>query len=149
MANGPMDYSFVPSQGFGSQNFQAPQAGGGYFGGQGSGGQDYLMNYGGPQTAIPQPGFDTVGMLQNIGQGVGAFQSLASIYGMFKQLGMQKKAFKFAREGTKRNFNASATAYNSEVARRHEINSNYAANRGEDYGSLANYSAGKTVAQWT
>jgi hypothetical protein len=145
-----VDYSFQPSQGPGSSNYQMPQSPS-YFGGQGSGGQNYLMNYGGPQTGMnpTAPATDWAGRFQNISEGVGAFQSLASIYGMFQQLGMAKKAFKFEREGTKRNFNASATAYNSQVARRHRINENYESNRGNDYESLESYSAGKTVPEWT
>ena len=53
--------------------------------------------------------------MQGITQGLGAFTSLANLYGMFKNLSFQKKAFKFAQEGTKRNFNAQATGFNNQV----------------------------------
>ena len=50
-----------------------------------------------------------------ITQGLGAFTSLANLYGMFKNQKLQKKAFAFSQEGTKRNFNASATGFNNQV----------------------------------
>ena len=82
-----------------------------------------------------------------IGQGLGGLSSLAQIYGMFQALGLQKKAFKFAQEGTKRNFNASATGFNNEITRRENVRQSLAAsNPSTDYGSLQNY--GK-VEKWT
>lgn len=84
-----------------------------------------------------------------VSQGLGAFQSLASIYGMFQNLGLQKKAFKFAREGTKRNFNAQATAFNNAVASKETARRNYAANNNQDYDSLYAYGTGQKIEKWT
>jgi hypothetical protein len=61
------------------------------------------------------PGMDLSQTLGGIGQGLTAFSSLANLYGMFKNLSFQKKAFRFAQEGTKRNFNANAQAFNNEI----------------------------------
>lgn len=88
-------------------------------------------------------------MMQNFSQGVGAFTSLAQIYGMFQSLGLQKKAFKFAQEGTKRNFNAQATAYNDAVASKETARRASTADRGQDYNSLYAYGTGEKVAKWT
>jgi hypothetical protein len=112
---GGMDYSQpfeIP--GFG---YQQPSMDGGIFGGAGA-------NYLGSGVASPVTNAGTglngwfqnnQSMVQGIGQGLGAFTSLANLYGMFKNLSFQKKAFKFAQEGTKRNFNASAKAFNNEI----------------------------------
>jgi len=95
------------------------------------------------------PGMDFAGGMQNFSQGVGAFTSLAQIYGMFQSLGLQKKAFKFAQEGTKRNFNAQATAYNDAVASKETARRASTADRGQDYSSLYAYGTGEKVAKWT
>jgi hypothetical protein len=87
--------------------------------------------------------------MQGITQGLGAFTSLAQIYGMFQNLGLQKRAFKFAREGTKRNFNAQATAYNESVASKETARQASAAARGQDYNSLYAYGTGQKVDNWT
>lgn len=79
-----------------------------------------------------------------VSQGIGGLTSLAQIYGMFQSLGLQKKAFKFGQEGTKRNFNAQATGFNNEVQRREGAEAAYAAQN--QYGSLQSY--GK-VDKWT
>lgn len=82
-----------------------------------------------------------------VGQGIGGLTSLAQIYGMFQSMGLQKKAFKFGQEGTKRNFNASATGFNNEVIRRENVSQKYAsANPSADYGSLQSYGR---VDKWT
>lgn len=90
-------------------------------------------------------GFDWGGIGQGVTQGLGGLTSLAQIYGMFQNLGLQKKAFKFAQEGTKRNFNASATGFNNEVNRRGNSEAAYAA-QNPGYGSLTEY--GK-VEKWS
>lgn len=119
-------------------------------------GMDYgtLGQYGG-NVQLPGSGGDGGGFnwgmnpesMGMIGQGLGGLTSLAQIYGMFQNLGMQKKAFKFAREGTKRNFNASATAFNNSITQRENANTAYqAANPSGQYGSLQSY--GK-VDKWT
>jgi len=87
--------------------------------------------------------------LQGITQGLGAFTSLAQIYGMFQNLGLQKKAFKFAREGTKRNFNAQATAFNESVASKETARRAYAEANGQDYNSMYAYGTGEKVEKWT
>lgn len=113
--------------------------------------QYYAMgNYGNPaQTGTG--GFDW-GMnpqsFQAIGQGLGAFQSLASIYGMFQNLGLQKKAFKFAQEGTKRNFNAQATAFNEESASQETARRAYASANNQDYNSMYAYGTGQKIDKW-
>lgn len=86
--------------------------------------------------------------MQGIGQGLGAFTSLAQLYGMFKNLGFQKKAFKFAQEGTKRNFNAQAQGFNNEVENRHDAERTYAQSQGNDFESLASYSGRRSVKEW-
>jgi len=88
-------------------------------------------------------------MLQGISQGLGAFTSLAQIYGMFQNLGLQKKAFKFAREGTKRNFNAQATAFNEASASKETARRAYAEANGQDYNSMYAYGTGKKIENWT
>ena len=102
----------------------------------GQGGQNSLPQMGGVGQGT---GFDWGGVGQGITQGLGGLTSLAQIYGMFQNLGLQKKAFKFAREGTKRNFNASATGFNNEVQRREGAAQAYAQQNGGDYASLQNY----------
>jgi len=89
------------------------------------------------------------GMFQNISQGLGAFTSLAQIYGMFQNLGLQKRAFKFAQEGTKRNFNAQATAYNEAVASKETARHAAAARNGQDYNSMYAYGTGQKVDKWS
>jgi len=88
---------------------------------QGSG-IPYAPQFGGfgamqPQVASPTGwgGMDFSQKMEAVGQGLGAFTSLANLYGMFKNLSFQKKAFKFAQEGTKKNFNANAQAFNNAV----------------------------------
>jgi hypothetical protein len=95
------------------------------------------------------PGMDFAGGMQTFGQAAGAFTSLAQIYGMFKSLGLQKKAFKFAQEGTKRNFNAQATAYNEQVARHETAGRNYAAGNNLNYDAMHQYGTGQKVEKWT
>lgn len=92
-------------------------------------------------------GFWNSDMFDKIGQGLGGLSSLAQIYGMFQSLGLQKKAFRFAQEGTKRNFNASATGFNNEIVRRERLaTAQQASNPSSDYSNLASY--GK-VDKWT
>lgn len=95
------------------------------------------------------PGMGASNLFQGISQGLGAFTSLAQIYGMFQSLGLQKKAFKFAQEGTKRNFNAQATAYNDAVASKETARHAYAAANNQDYGSLYQYGTGQKIEKWT
>ena len=110
--------------------------------------QGYGMPGGGPTT----PGFQW-GMnpesFQMGSQVLGGLTSLAQIYGMFQSLGLQKKAFKFAQEGTKRNFNAQATAYNDAVASKETARRASTASRGQDYNSLYSYGTGEKVEKWT
>lgn len=94
-------------------------------------------------------GTNAPGMFQNITQGLGAFTALAQLYGMFQNLGLQKKAFKFGQEGTKRNFNAQATAYNESVASKETARQAHAANNGLDYGAMYKYGTGEKVEKWT
>jgi hypothetical protein len=112
---------------------------------------DFMANYGvnagaglPQQTSIFGPG-----MFQNISQGVGAFSALAQLYGMFQSLGLQKKAFKFAQEGTKRNFNANATAFNNAVASKETARHAYADASGQDFSQMYAYGTGQTVDKWT
>jgi hypothetical protein len=99
------------------------------------------------QNLVAQQDTNWPGILGGISQGLGGLTSLAQIYGMFQNLGLQKKAFKFAQEGTKRNFNASATGFNNEITRRENLASAYgAANPSGDYGSLQSYGR---VDKWT
>ena len=77
-------------------------------------GPDFGQNFGGGSTNNSFFGANQSTM-QNITQGLGAFTSLANLYGMFKNLKLQNKAFKFGQEGTKRNFNANATGFNNQV----------------------------------
>jgi hypothetical protein len=82
-----------------------------------------------------------------VGQGLQGLTSLAQIYGMFKNLGLQKKAFKFAQEGTKRNFNAQATGFNNQVIKGENVQSRVAAsNPSADFSSLQGYGQ---VEKWT
>lgn len=82
-----------------------------------------------------------------VGQGLKGLTSLAQIYGMFQSLGLQKKAFRFGQEGTKRNFNAAATGFNNEITRRENLAGAYIAeNPRGDYSSIQSY--GK-VDKWT
>lgn len=90
--------------------------------------------------------FDWSGLGQGVTQGLGGLTSLAQIYGMFQNLGLQKKAFKFAQQGTKRNFNASATGFNNEVQRREGASAAYAQQNGGDLSSLQSYGR---VEKWT
>lgn len=80
---------------------------------------------------------------------LGGLTGLAQLYGMFQNLGMQKKAFKFAREGTKRNFNAQATAYNEAVASKETARRAYASQNNQDYSSMYGYGTGQKVEKWT
>lgn len=103
----------------------------------GQGGQNSLPNFGGANQGT---GFDWAGLGQGVSQGMGGLTSLAQIYGMFQNLGLQKKAFKFAREGTKRNFNASATGFNNSVMGRENAMSAYQqANPTGNYDNMQNY----------
>lgn len=142
------DYNYQPSQGPGSTNYLTPGASNGALPGVGSSYLDSMANYGlpgGGDTA----GMFGPGMFQGISQGLGAFTSLAQIYGMFQSLGLQKKAFKFAQEGTKRNFNAEATAYNEAVASKETARHASATANGQDYGSMYAYGTGQKVDKWT
>jgi len=144
---------FQPTQGPGSFNYQPINSGYtdpvGSGGLPGSGAQylNSLANYGGPAVDANQ-GILGPELFQNISQGVGAFTSLAQIYGMFQSLGLQKKAFKFAQEGTKRNFNAQATAYNETIASKETARRAYATANGQDYNSLYAYGTGQRVNKW-
>ena len=138
------NYAFQPTAGPGALNYQpqgSPSANG------------YNSPFGAtPGGPNPGGGFqwgmnpESFGM---VSQGIGAFTSLAQIYGMFQSLGLQKKAFKFAQEGTKRNFNAQATAYNDAVASKETARRASTADRGQDYSSLYAYGTGEKVAKWT
>lgn len=148
------DYSYQPTQGPGSMNYlpgtnmvDANQSFSGILPGVGGSYLDSMANYGNPTAQAPNP--LGPGMFQNISQGLGAFTSLAQIYGMFQNLGLQKKAFKFAQEGTKRNFNAQATAYNESVASKETARQASAAAQGQDYNSLYAYGTGQKVDKWT
>lgn len=114
-------------------------------------GLESLSTYGQPNVTannlVPQT--DYANMFQGISQGLGAFTSLAQIYGMFQSLGLQKKAFKFAQEGTKRNFNAQATAYNEAVASKETARHAAAARNNQDYNSMYAYGTGQKVDKWT
>ena len=102
------------------------------------------------QMPAQQPqGLNVPGMFQGISQGLGAFTSLAQVYGMIQNLGLQKKAFKVSEEGTKRNFNASATAYNDAVASKETARNAYANANGQDYNSFYKYGTGKTIDKWS
>ena len=98
---------------------------------------------------LQQHGTPGYGIFQNVMQGAGALGTLAQIYGMFQNLGLQKKAFKFAQEGTKRNFNAQATAFNENVASKETARHAYAAASGQDYNSIYSYGTGQKVEKWT
>jgi hypothetical protein len=92
------------------------------------------------QDATQAGNFDWSGLMGNVGKGIGGLTSLAQLYGMFQNLGLQKKAFKFAQEGTKRNFNAQATGYNNQVIGRENAMSAYnTANPSADYGAMQSY----------
>lgn len=123
-----------------NSNF-APDVWGGVPFQPGQGGVNSIASYG---QAGQGTGFDWAGLGQGVSQGLGGLTSLAQIYGMFQNLGLQKKAFKFAQEGTKRNFNASATGFNNEIQRRQGAEAAYAAQN--EYGSLQQYG---TVDKWT
>ena len=145
--NNPM-IAYQPTQGPGSYNYQVPTSGGNsVLPGVGSSYLDSMAQYGGSPGNTP--GMDWNGLFGNINQGVGAFTALASLYGMFQNLGMQKKAFKFHQEGTKRNFNAQATAYNEAVASKETARHAQAAANGQDYGSMYAYGTGAKVDKWT
>jgi hypothetical protein len=68
---------------------------------------------------------------------------------MFQSLGLQKKAFKFAQEGTKRNFNAQATAFNETQASKETARRASASAQGQDYNSLYGFGTGQKVEKWT
>jgi hypothetical protein len=144
----PQQFYSQPTAGLGANNFQSiPPLGSGGLGGVGS---SYL-NSTAPGGGGP-PGstfFDSTSTMGKLGEGLGAFTSLAQLYGMFQSLGLQKKAFKFAQEGTKRNFNAQATAYNESIANRETSNRAYTAASGGNYDSLYAYGTGQKVAKWT
>lgn len=153
MANSPYNQTgMMPS-------WMPPPPGGGYGAMQNYGsGIPFASEYGGfgefPAQAnaafdAANPGAANPGMFQNISQGLGAFTSLAQIYGMFQSLGLQKKAFKFAQEGTKRNFNAQATAYNEAVGSKETARHAYANANNQDYGSMYAYGTGQKVDKWT
>jgi hypothetical protein len=93
---------------------------------------------------------DWAGRLGMVSEGLGMATSLANIYGMFQSLGLQKKAFKFAQEGTKRNFNAQATGFNNAVEDRRVNREAYAAaNPNTDYSSLGGYGGLTPIQEWT
>ena len=150
------DYSFQPTQGPGSTNYQpinpfnTDPVGSGGLGGTGAQYLQSMAQYGNPAAAGGgfQWGFNPESF-QMGSQLLGGLTSLASLYGMFQNLGLQKKAFKFAQEGTKRNFNAQATAYNEAVASKETARRASAATNGQDYGSLYAYGTGQKVEKWT
>lgn len=156
MANGPFDYSQQPLQGPGSFNYQPPtnlvaanQAYSGILPGIGGSYLDSLGQYGNPGIVAPTGQFDTAGLFQNITQGLGGLTAIAQLYGMFQSLGLQKKAFKFAQEGTKRNFNAQATAYNDAVASKETARHAYASANNQDYNAMYAYGTGKRIDNWS
>jgi len=87
------------------------------------------------------------GTVQGVAQGLGAFSSLASLYGMFKQLGLQKDAFKFSQQGTKRNFNAQAQGFNNAVDDQYANRKAVADLRGEDFHNSGVFDKRK-IAAW-
>jgi hypothetical protein len=93
-------------------------------------------------------GFNTAGLLGNIGAGAQAFGTLAQLYGIFKSLSLQDKAFKFNKEGVKRDFNANAQLANNAMAAQHEATVASNAARGRPYASFANYNQ-KPISLWT
>jgi hypothetical protein len=104
------------------------------------------LNYGNP---TPNTQFDYQGLFGNISEGMNAFSSIVNLYGMFKQLGMQTDAFKFAQEGTKKNFNAGVTAYNENVSSKETSRRAIAADYGQDYDSVYGYGTGQKLEKWT
>ena len=98
-----------PNANFGVNNFGSTYGAGNNYGVPG-----FAPQQSGNLTT-PWGGLGPLGKMQGITQGLGAVTSLANLYGMFKNLSFQKKAFKFAQEGTKRNFNAQATGFNNQV----------------------------------
>jgi len=143
------DYSYQPLQGPGSINYGAPNASGGAVPNVGASYLDSMANYGLPGGGAAAGSTFGPELFQGISQGLGAFTSLAQIYGMFQSLGLQKKAFKFAQEGTKRNFNAEATAFNEAVASKETARHASAAVNGQDYNSLYAYGTGQKIDKWT
>jgi len=136
------NYGYQPLQGPGSTNYMPAQSAlpGSYL--------NSMTQYG-TTPAVPT-GFDWTSGLQKVGQGLGFAQSIANIYGMFKSLGLQSDAFKFAQAGTKRNFNAEATSFNNEIADRELNRTAYAAaNPDSDYGSMSGYGGLEKIEKWT
>jgi hypothetical protein len=101
-----------------------------------------------PGSVVPNNGsFNWDNMFGRVSQGLGGLTSLAQLYGMFQNLGFQKKAFRFAQQGTKRNFNAEATAYNNQLDRQQDASIAYrTGNPSGTYAPMGNYGR---IEKWT
>lgn len=139
-------YSYQPTQGTGATNYQSPVAPA--FGT----GMEYINSLAGIGGQPSPTGDFNFGFnpesFQMVNSGLGALTALGQLYGMFQSLGLQKKAFKFAQEGTKRNFNAAATGFNNAVASKETARHAIASANNQDYGSLYGYGTGQKVSMW-
>jgi hypothetical protein len=79
------------------------------------------------------------GKLGAIGEGVGAFSSLANIYAGFKALKLQKSQFKFQKQAWNKNYNNQVKDYENRLKDRWSARSNSASARGGSFASMGNY----------
>jgi len=142
------DFSFQPSQGPGSTNFQG-------FGNNDGGAFDLGSGLSLPGNFAGQgAGLEEGGIFSRIFKGLGSegfqsgmstFGSMARIYTGLKALGLAKDQFKFQKEAFNRNFGASAKSFNNELKDRWTARSASAKSQGRDFQSMDQWMSGRSI----
>jgi len=142
------DFSFQPSQGPGSTNFQG-------FGNNDGGAFDLGSglslpgNFAGQGTGLEEGGiFSRIfkGMnSEGFQGGLSSFGNMARIYTGLKALGLAKDQFKFSKEAFNRNFEASATGFNNALKDKWAATNATQQTRGNSFQSMDKWLSGRTV----
>lgn len=149
--SGGIDLGFNPSAGSGSSPFAG-------FEGIGLGGNTGF-NFGSGNLGFEKEGnffdiFKDGGKLGKIGdiftsekfgKGLGAFSSLAEIYGGFKSLGLASDQFKFQKEAFNKNFGAQVKDYENTLKDRWAARNASASSRGTSFQGMDQWVASRAI----
>lgn len=119
-------------------------------GGNGSGRFDSLQSFGagnisGNTTTDPFQFGMNPESVKMVGEGLGAFSSLANIYAGFKAMKLAKDQFKFQKNAFNKNFAASAKDYSNTLKDKWAARSASNAARGKSFGSMNSYVAPREI----
>ncbi len=96
--------------------------------------------------ATPFSQMGAYGKIATVGQGLGAFSSLANIYAGFKAMKLQKQQFQFQKDAFNKNYNAQVKDYENTLKQRWAARSNSAAARGGSFESMSSYVGSRALA---